>query len=190
MLLHDEIFEQPAVLATGLAENVDAARTARAVLERADVSHAVIVARGTSDNAARYAKYVWGTKLGIPVTLAAPSMYTRYQSPPDLSGAAVVAISQAGQSPDLIAVMETGKSQGRPTIGITNDPESPIGQLSDVVLPLHAAPERSIAATKSYTTSLLAVAMIATDSDDLQLVPDAVAASLEREPDVRMAVDR
>lgn len=190
MLLHDEILQQPAVLAAALAANGDSTAHARDVLLRSDVHHAVIVARGTSDNAARYAKYVWGTKLGMPVTLAAPSMYTRYGNHPDLNGAAVVGISQAGQSPDLLAVMEAGRAAGRPTISLTNDPRSPIAELSDVVVPLGAAPERSIAATKSYTASLLAVAMIASDDHDLTGVPQAVEASLGSEDDIRAAVER
>lgn len=190
MLLHDEIFEQPAVLERGLRSNGRTTSDARALLTRSDVHHVVIAARGTSDNAARYAKYVWGTRLGIPVTLAAPSMYTRYRSHPDLDGAAVVGISQAGQSPDLLAVLDAGRNAGRPTITMTNDPESPLAQLSDVVVPLHAAPEKSIAATKSYTASLLAIAMIAGESNELDEVPQAVQAALGTEPEVQEAVDR
>lgn len=190
MLLHDEILEQPAVLQHGLDTNAGVAAEARALLTRNDVHHVVIAARGTSDNAARYAKYVWGTKLGIPVTLAAPSMYTRYRSHPDLAGSAVVGISQAGQSPDLLAVMEAGKKAGRPTLTLTNDPTSPLAALSDVVVPLHAAPERSIAATKSYTASLLAIAMIAGDSNELAAVPSAVDEALGAETAVREAVAR
>jgi glutamine---fructose-6-phosphate transaminase (isomerizing) len=190
MLLHDEILEQPSVLNRGLELNAAVASEARALLTKDDVRHVVIAARGTSDNAARYAKYVWGTTLGIPVTLAAPSMYTRYHSHPDLTGAAVVGISQAGQSPDLLAVLEAGKRAGRPTLTMTNDPTSPLADLSDVVIPLHAAPERSIAATKSYTASLLAIAMIASDSDELKQIPDAMARALATEPEVREAVER
>ncbi len=190
MLLHDEIFEQPAVLDRGLRLNGEVTTAARALLTRGDVNHVVIAARGTSDNAARYAKYVWGTRLGIPVTLAAPSMYTRYHSHPDLDGAVVVGISQAGQSPDLLAVLDAGKQAGRPTITMTNDPESPLAQLSDVVIPLHAAPEQSIAATKSYTASLLAIAMIAAESAELAAVPDAIQAALDTELRVGEAVER
>jgi glucosamine--fructose-6-phosphate aminotransferase (isomerizing) len=190
MLLLDEIYEQPAVLSRGLELNSAVAAQARALLTRSDVHHIVIAARGTSDNAARYAKYVWGTRLGIPVTLAAPSMYTRYDAHPDLTGAAVVGISQAGQSPDLLAVLEAGRAAGRPTLTLTNDPGSPLATLSDVVMPLHAAPEESIAATKSYTASLLAIAMIASDSDELKQVPGAVSEALATEKLVREAVSR
>ncbi|MGI9666698.1 MAG: SIS domain-containing protein [Acidimicrobiia bacterium] len=178
MLLRDEIYEQPAVLQTVLSENGQVARDARETIAGADVSHVVIAARGTSDNAARYAKYVWGTRLGVPVTLAAPSLYTRYQSPPNLSGAVVVGISQSGQSPDLLAVLEEGKRQGRPTIAIVNDPDSPLADLADVVIPLHAGAERSVAATKSYTASLMTVGMIADLGEELLGVPQAAEDTL------------
>ena len=172
MLLHEEISEQPDVLATVLERNRDVTTEARGII--ADAAHVVIAARGTSDNAARYAKYAWGTHLRAPVTLAAPSLYTRYGTPPDLSHATVVAISQSGQSPDLLAVVEEGRQQSRPTIAVVNDPESPLADLADVVVPLHAGTEHSIAATKSYTASLASVAMVA-DTPGLADIPAAVA---------------
>lgn len=181
MLLRDEIFEQPSVLETVLARNNEVAAQARAILTDSDVRHVVLAARGTSDNAARYAKYVWGTTLGVPATLAAPSLYTRYNSPPRLSTAAVVGISQSGQSPDLLAVLEEGKRQGRPTIAIVNDPDSPLADLADVVIPLHAGAELSVAATKSYTASLLTVGMIAGLGDELASVPMTTADTLALE---------
>lgn len=190
MSLREEIFEQPAVLERALEANPAVTSQARDLLSASGVHHIVIAARGTSDNAARYAKYVWGTRLGLPVTLAAPSMYTRYQSPPNLEGAAVVGISQSGQSPDLLAVLAEGRRLGRPTLSLTNDPSSPLGELSDVVVPLHAAPERSIAATKSYTASLLAIAMIADESDALQLVPQAVHDALRSEHEINASAER
>lgn len=185
MTLLDEIAEQPAVLAGLIEHGSDAASDAARLLTSPGVYHVVIAARGTSDNAARYAKYVWGSKARLSVTLAAPSLHSSYGTPPDLGGAAVVGISQSGQSPDLLAVVEEGRRQGRPTIGITNDPESPLAELADVVVPLRAGPERSIAATKTYTTTLMNIAMIATRLDpsaevaSLNSVPDAVAGVLE-----------
>jgi len=194
MTLRSEILEQPAVL-EGLVHTAGPpAAEAAALLNRDDVFHVTIAARGTSDNAARYAKYVWGAIGGLPVTLAAPSLYGGYGSPPNLRGAAVVGISQSGQSPDLVAVLEEGVRQQRPTIAITNDPSSPLASLADVVVPLHAGPERSIAATKTYTATLFAVAAIAaamrpesTAGIDLAEVPGAVAGALESEPAVRSA---
>lgn len=190
MSLRSEILEQPEVLRRALATNQRATTQARDVITATDIKHIVIAARGTSDNAARYAKYVWGTQLSMPVTLAAPSLYTRYKSPPNLSAAAVVGISQSGQSPDLLAVLEEGRSQNRPTVAITNDPDSPMGSVADVVVPLGAGPELSVAATKSYTTSLLAVAMIAGSSDGDESLADAVAGALAAEDAIEEAVER
>ena len=155
---------------------------ARSLLSRADVFHVVIAARGTSDNAARYAKYVWATRLGLPVTLAAPSLHTRYGKSPRFDGAAVVGISQSGESPDLVAVVEQARKQKRPTIAITNEIHSPLATISDVVVPLHAGPELSVAATKTYTTSLMAIAMISGDEDSLHRLPEAVAETIDLDP--------
>lgn len=179
MLLLDEIRQQPAALEKCLAENAAATEHARELLNAS--GHVVIAARGTSDNAARYAKYVWGSRLGLPVTLAAPSLYTRYGQPPQLAGAAVVGISQSGQSPDLIAVLDEAKRQGRPTIAIVNDPSSPLADIADVVIPLHAGSEKSVAATKSYTTSLLVAAMVTGQAEGLDELPSAVQQVLDNE---------
>lgn len=194
MNLRDEIRQQPEVL-EGLVRAVGpAAADAAALLNRDDVAHVMIAARGTSDNAARYAKYVWGAIGGLPVTLAAPSLYGGYASPPNLRGAAVVGISQSGQSPDLIAVLEEGVRQQRPAIAITNDPSSPLARTADVVVPLHAGRERSIAATKTYTATLFAVAAITAAlrpggafETDLADIPGAVSGTLELGSTIRAA---
>jgi glucosamine--fructose-6-phosphate aminotransferase (isomerizing) len=190
MSLRSEIFEQPDVLREALSANRRIAAEARAILTGTGIGHVLIAARGTSDNAARYAKYVWGARLSRPVTLAAPSLYTQYHQPPDLSAAAVVGVSQSGQSPDLLAVLAEGRNQGRPTIAITNDAESPMAELADLVVPLLAGPERSVAATKTYTASLLAIAMIASDEPAAGTIPDAVARTLGAEPAIVDAVQR
>ncbi len=187
MTLRSEIFEQPDALTRALVRNQTITGQVRDVLTGAEIGHVVIAARGSSDNAARYAKYAWGTHLSTPVTLAAPSMYTQYRQPPDLSAAAVVGISQSGQSPDLLAVLEEGRRQHRPTIAITNDAESPMADIADIVVPIHAGPEHSIAATKTYTTSLLAIAMIASCKADLSDIPTAVAGTLSTEDTIRDA---
>jgi glucosamine--fructose-6-phosphate aminotransferase (isomerizing) len=190
MTLRSEIFEQPDVLQVALAANRGTASKARDILTGDGIGHILIAARGTSDNAARYAKYAWGTRLSMPVTLAAPSMYTQYHDPPDLSAAAVVGISQSGQSPDLLAVLEEAQNQGRPRIAITNDPESPMAAIADLVVPLSAGPELSIAATKTYTASLLAIAMIADDAPDLTRIPASVQGALNAESDIIATVER
>jgi glucosamine--fructose-6-phosphate aminotransferase (isomerizing) len=185
MTLVSEIAEQPEVLANLIEHGGDAATAAADLLASPDVHHVVIAARGTSDNAARYAKYAWGSMGRLPVTLAAPSLHSSYRTPPRFDGAAVVGISQSGQSPDLLAVVAEGRRQGRPTIGITNEPESPLADLVDVVVPLRCGRERSIAATKTYTATLMCIAMITTrldptlDAAELAAVPGAVAGVLD-----------
>jgi glucosamine--fructose-6-phosphate aminotransferase (isomerizing) len=190
MTLRSEILEQPDILEGAMSANRRVATEARELLTGSGIGHVLIAARGTSDNAARYAKYAWGTKLSKPVTLAAPSMYTQYQEPPDLSAAAVVGISQSGQSPDLLAVLAEARSQGRPTIAMTNDSASPMADMADLVVPLRAGPERSVAATKTYTTSLLAIAMIASDSVGSSSIPASVQDALDAEPAITEAVSR
>lgn len=158
VILSQEIHEQPAVVARLLEhETENTRRVAAAVRGRFD--YALIAARGTSDNAARYAQYVWGAHNRLPVALATPSLFTLYEQPPRLAGALVVGISQSGQSPDIVAVVAEGQRQGRPTLAITNDAESPLAAAAEHTLLLHAGPERAVAATKTYTASLAALAL-------------------------------
>ena len=161
MSLRDELEEQPEVVARVLADGVDDARALAGVLSRADVTHVVVAGRGTSDNAARYAQYVWGELAGLSTSLATPSLYGGQAPPPRLDGAAVVVVSQSGQSPDLVAVAHAGAAQHRPVVAITNDPSSPLAGAADLVVDLRAGPERAVAATKTYTASLVVVAMVA-----------------------------
>ncbi len=157
-ILDQEIHEQPAVLRRLLdRETEHVARLADAVRGRFD--YALLAARGTSDNAARYAQYVWGAHNGLPVALATPSLFTLYGRPPRLNGALVAGISQSGQSPDIVAVVAEGRRQGRPTLAITNEPDSPLAAAAEHTLLLHTGPERAVAATKTYTASLAALAL-------------------------------
>jgi len=126
----------------------------------------LLAARGTSDNAARYAQYLFQVFNRIPVALATPSVFSVYQAPPRLDEALVVAISQSGMSPDIIAVIEEARKQGRPTLAITNDPQSPLAKAAGEVIPLHVGPERAVAATKTYTGSLTALALLSCGLQD------------------------
>jgi len=159
--LRSEIADQPEVL-SGMLDTEGAATAAELALafRRDDVLYVVIAARGSSDNAARYAQYLWGARNRLTVALAAPSLFTTYARPPSLDGALVAAISQSGRSPDLVSVLKEGRAQGRPTVAITNDPNSPLADAAEFVFPLRAGPERAVAATKTYTAQLMAVAML------------------------------
>ncbi len=183
--LLQEIGEQPECLRRLLADGADQVEEVARALHRHRVRHVVIAARGSSDNAARYAQYVFGAFNRLTITLATPSLFTRYGTPPRMDDAIVVGISQSGQSPDLVAVVEEGRRQGCPTLAITNAPGSPLTTVADHTLLLRAGPERSVAATKTYTAQLLSLAMLSAAAagdgrrmEELQSVPDHVAAAL------------
>jgi glutamine---fructose-6-phosphate transaminase (isomerizing) len=181
-ILLAEIAEQPVSLRRLLTEGGGEAAAVASALRPRGVSHVVIAARGSSDNAARYAQYVFGAFNRLTVALATPSLFTRYGAPPRMGGALVIGISQSGQSPDLVAVVEEGRRQGCPTLAITNAPGSPLTAVADHTLLLRAGAERSVAATKTYTAQLLALAMLSASLDDdrrrldeLEAVPSLVA---------------
>jgi len=177
----DEIHEQPQVLARTLESNFDAAARVAAISD--GCTHAVIAGRGTSDNAGRYAQYVWGTRNGLSVGLTTPSLFSVYDTPPRLDGALVVGISQSGQSPDIVSVLEEGRSQGRPTVAITNQAESPLADVADVIIDIRAGEERAVAATKTYTAQLAVVALISEamsgNGSTLAALPRLAADALE-----------
>jgi glucosamine--fructose-6-phosphate aminotransferase (isomerizing) len=165
--LERELAEQPAALARLLDRRRDRAAEISALMQRTDVQYILIASRGSSSNAARYAQYLLGRAHRVPVSFATPSLYTLYEQPPRLAGALVVGISQSGESPDVKAVIDEARAQGRPTVALTNVPASPLGSAVDAVLPLEAGPEESVAATKTYINSLGAIALLfATATDD------------------------
>lgn len=188
MTLHDEIYEQPDCLQRLLDSQKNACEEiARAIREK-DVRFIYIAARGTSENAARYANYVWGVRNGLPVALAAPSMFTYYNNPPRLDNALVVGISQSGRSPDIVSVLAEGRRQGCLALAITNAIHSPLAQAADFVLDIAAGEELAVAATKSYSSELMSIAMLsaAMSGDpelwkDLARLPDWVHYSLANE---------
>lgn len=193
--LYREIHEQPAVLRRLLTQEHATITQLAAAIRARDITHVVIAARGTSDNAGRYAKYLLGAMNGLPVALAAPSLFTIYAQPPRFQNALVLGISQSGKSPDIVSVVAEGRRQGALTAAITNTPDSDIGRAADFVINLHAGAEQSVAATKTYTSELAAIALLsatlAADEamlDALAAVPDTVAATLAMNSDIaRMA---
>lgn len=158
--LYREIHEQPAVLHRVLTqEGAVIAEIARAIATHG-INHLIIAARGTSDNAGRYAQYVLGARNQKMVTLATPSLYSIYQSPPLMKGAMVLGISQSGKSPDIVEVLAEAKRQGALTAVFTNSPTSDLAQQGDWVVDLCAGEETAVAATKSYTAELAAIASL------------------------------
>jgi len=194
-LLEAEIHSQPEVLARLLERETEHAQQLVAALP--PFEYALLAARGTSDHAATYAKYAWAALAGYPVALATPSLYTLYEQPPRMAGAFVVGVSQSGQSPDIVSVVQAGRRQGRPTLAITNDGSSPLAQAADHVIELHAGAERSVAATKTYTAQLAVMALLAAALSgkaerlaELRAVPEAVAAALAVAPEIARRAER
>lgn len=165
MSLRSEIFEQPLVLDRLLKSRFEIVQDIAREIRGKDITHVFLAARGTSDNAGLYAKYLWGAFNKLPIALAAPSLFTLYESPPDLTNALVLGISQSGQSPDIVHVLEEGRRQGVPTMAITNDPASPLSDVAEYVVNLDTGPEEAVAATKTYTAQLMAIAMLSVAMD-------------------------
>jgi glucosamine--fructose-6-phosphate aminotransferase (isomerizing) len=193
-LVRAEIAEQPDVVARLLERERAALRALAAELRRRRPRYAVIAARGSSDNAARYAQHVLGRMLRLPVVLATPSLHTLYDAPPRFIDAIVLGISQSGASPDVVSVVAEGSRQGALTAAITNDPDSPLAAVAGHVIDLGAGEERSIAATKTYTASLAAIAAVCAEGDvalmaDLARLPRALAEQLALSRDTDDAVE-
>jgi glutamine---fructose-6-phosphate transaminase (isomerizing) len=191
-----ELGQQPEALARLLERQRDNAAEISKLLHRDDVQYILIASRGSSSNAARYAQYLLGRAHRVPVAFATPSLPTLSEQPPRLDGAVVVGISQSGESPDVKAVIDEARLQGRPTIALTNVPGSPLGAASDHVLPLEAGEERAVAATKTYVNSLGALALLfASATDDtsafaeLELMPGRIEEQLARSREPAVAIE-
>jgi glucosamine--fructose-6-phosphate aminotransferase (isomerizing) len=146
-ILHDEIFEQPAALRRALTGGRDATVALAADAKRRDVRFLVLAARGTSDNAATYAKYLFQITCGIPVALAAPSVHTLYGADVDYRNALVIGVSQSGAGEDVNEVVAQARKQGALTAAITNTPDSPLAGIAEHVLHCNAGVEKAVAAT-------------------------------------------
>lgn len=162
MSLHSEILEQPERIGDLLTAQRKEVERIAAEIQKRDIRYVFLAARGTSDNAGRYANYLLGVMNRLPLALATPSLFTYYQRPPILKNALVIGVSQSGKSPDIVSVLEEGRRQECLTLSITNEPRSPLARTSDFVLDIQAGPERAVAATKTYTTELMSIAMLST----------------------------
>jgi glucosamine--fructose-6-phosphate aminotransferase (isomerizing) len=195
--LQTEIRQQPEVLTTLLDREAGNALRIAAQLRGRDVKYVIIAARGTSDNAARYEQYLLGAYNRLPVGLATPSLFSIYGAPPRLESSLVMGISQSGQSPDIVAVLEEARRQGAPTLAVTNDPNSPLASQADYVILLHAGREQSVAATKTYTAQLAALALLSCALggqsgrlEALRKVPSTLDQVLGSEDSIARAVER
>jgi glucosamine--fructose-6-phosphate aminotransferase (isomerizing) len=187
-----EIAEQPEVWRRGLAERGRIEPVAAAV-RRAAPRFVLFAARGTSDHAALYAKYLFEV-VHQPAGLISPSTVTAYGASPDLRDVLVVAISQSGRSPDLVQTVETSRRRGALTLAVTNDALSPLAQAAELHIDILAGPELAVAATKSYTAELLSLYLLVDqlrggDGQAAEALPGAGDRLLALEDDVRQSAE-
>jgi glucosamine--fructose-6-phosphate aminotransferase (isomerizing) len=195
--LSREIHEQPLVLEQLLNQERPAVQRLVEEVRRRQVDYVLIAARGTSDNAARYAQYILGANNHLVVALATPSLFSIYNQPPRLGNALVVGISQSGKSPDIVAVLSEARRQGALTAAFTNTPGSDLAQEVEHVIQLHAGPERAIAASKTYICELAAIALFSAvlsgepeRLESLERIPGVVAQTLGVETLIAQIVQR
>lgn len=160
--LYQEIHQQPHSLAELINTERQTIQRLVDTIQSRQIDNVVIAARGSSDNAGRYAQYLLGAMNQLPVALTTPSLFSLYQKPPRFGPKTLVlGISQSGRSPDIVSVLAEARRQGVLTAALTNVPDSNLAQEADHVVQLHAGEERSIAATKTYTAQLVSIALIA-----------------------------
>ena len=192
----DEIRQQPAALDRILRGELRHVAQLRKSLAARRPKFIILAARGTSDNAAQFGRYLLEITTGIPVSLAAPSIFTIYNASVNFADALVVAISQSGESTDTNYVLQRARQQGALTVGITNESASSLAGLAEHVFLVRAGREKSVAATKTYTGQLLALYLLAyalgaeIDLDDLRRIPDFAAAALKLEPSITERAER
>jgi glucosamine--fructose-6-phosphate aminotransferase (isomerizing) len=186
----EEIRQQPEALERTLLGEARRAESLKRLLEKNRPRLIVLAARGTSDNAALFGRYLLEISTGIPVSLAAPSISTLYGAKVDYRGTLLVALSQSGESTDTNLVLERAREQGALTLGITNERGSTLARLAEHVFLLRARKEKSVAATKTYTGQMLLLYLLAyalggaVKLDRLRRIPDAAAAALRLEPEI------
>ena len=195
-LMLREIGEQPAALEKTIAEERDKVkRLARSVNAR-DIDLIVLVARGSSDNAALFGRYLLEITTGIPVSLSAPSVHTIYHAKLNLKRALVIGVSQSGEGEDINRVLENARASGAFTIGITNEPASSMTSMVDETLLMHGGREQSVAATKTFTGQMMLFYMLAAalsnnrNSINYREIPDLAARALEQKTAIIELVQR
>jgi glucosamine--fructose-6-phosphate aminotransferase (isomerizing) len=180
--MYGEAAQAPAVVRAQLAANAERVARLAARLRESPPRAVVTCARGSSDHAATFARYLIETRLGVLTSSAAPSVSSVYGVAPDMVGTVMIAISQSGASPDLLAAVSRARSNGARIVALVNAANSPLAQLADDVIPLHAYPELSVAATKSYIASLSAIVqLVASWAEDAALAAALAAAPAELE---------
>lgn len=195
-LMLAEIKQQPAALERTLKrEGPRIARFAESLSKRR-IRLIVLIARGSSDNAALFGRYLLEISTGIPVSLAAPSVHTLYRTKMDLRDALVIGISQSGEGADVNIVLENSRRGGATTLAITNESSSAMASIADETFLIHAGRERSVPATKTYTGQLMIFHLLASALNgskrfgEVERLPELAAASLELLPQIEQTVER
>ena len=193
----NEIYEQPQRIAGVLDSEGSNVAALAAEVKRRNIQYVVLAARGTSDHAAVYAKYLLEIMVGVPVSLAAPSVFTLYDATLKLDNCLVVGISQSGQATDVVQTLSAARATGALTACITNIAGSPITNVSDYTFLCSAGEEKAVAATKTYTTSLAIVALLAAHwsgkpglIDALHRVPEQIQSTLLLDQKIGTACER
>jgi glucosamine--fructose-6-phosphate aminotransferase (isomerizing) len=191
-----EIAEQPAALARTIQGERAKISRLGAFLKQRDIDLIVLVARGSSDNAALFGRYLLEITSGIPVSLSAPSVHTLYKAKLNLRHALVIGVSQSGEGEDINQVLENAGACGAYTVGITNEPASSMVGFVDETLLMHGGRERSVAATKTFTGQILLFYMLAAELAEraptwsYDTIPEFAARALEQQPAILELVQR
>ena len=195
-LMLEEIAEQPAALERTISEEREKILRLGQSLKQKDIDLIVLVARGSSDNAALFGRYLLEITTGIPVSLSAPSVHTLYRAKLNLKHALVIGVSQSGEGEDINLVLESARIFGAFTIGITNEPSSSMVKLTDETLLMHGGRERSVAATKTFTGQMMLFYLLAEAlaqdgrGIDCATIPNLAARALEQKPAIIELVQR
>ncbi len=193
-LMLEEIAQQPAVLEKTIAAEKQKIAKLGEFLRGRDIDLIVLAARGSSDNAALFGRYLLEVTTGIPVSLSAPSVHTLYHARLKLNRALVVGVSQSGEGTDINAVLEQARASGAFTLGITNDAGSTLAKIADETLLTHAGPEESVAATKTYTAQMLHFYMLASalapTGIAYEKIPAFAAEALQLKPEIEDLAQR
>ncbi len=192
----DEIRQQPEALERTLQTELRRVERFRELIARRKPRTIVLAARGTSDNAAQFGRYLLEITTGIPVSLSAPSVHTLYGAKMDYRDTLLVALSQSGESTDINAVVEAARKQGAITLGITNEAKSALMRTAEHIWFVRAGKEKSVAATKTYSSQLMLMYLLAyalgarLKIDDLRKIPAWAASALLLEPEINALSER
>ncbi|MFJ8692260.1 SIS domain-containing protein [Streptomyces roseolilacinus] len=194
-IMAGEMAEQPAVLRRILERGAPDIRAVAQAVAAREPRFVLLTARGTSDNAALYAKYLLEIRLGLPCGLTSMSTTTAYGAKPRLADVLVITVSQSGGSPDLVASTRAAREAGAITVAVTNNPDSPLAAVSEYHVDILAGPEKALPATKTYTASLLALYLFVEglaggDGSAARALPDLAARILARQDEVRALAAR